>query len=211
MSTPADFSTRPWTGRLAFYHPTQSGGGAAARLEFHPARPERDGCFFLELARQKTAPVRNGNGRQAATFDWENKVTVKLGLPDVCSLLLVLEGRCEQAGNGRGGLFHDTADANTVINLRRQSEPATGFALEVSRKHKRGDGEVQRVRVALTEGEAIGMRCVFQAAIFPMIFGNGAEEGVRKENVGDRERGSDPSPAQRDAESDQQSVRRTDR
>jgi len=171
MSTLPDSSARPWTGRLAFYHPTPSGGGAASRLEFHPARPDRDGCFFLEMARQKTMPARNENGRQTATFDWENKITVKLGLADVCSLLLVLEGRREQAGNGRG-LFHDTAESNTVINLRRQPEPAAGFALEISRKSKRVEGEVQRTRVVLTEGEAIAVRCMIQSAIFPMIFGN---------------------------------------
>lgn len=179
MSSSSDTSRRPWTGRLAFYHPTQSGGGGVARLEFHPARPDRDGCFFLEMARQKTVPARTENGRQAATFDWENKLTVKLGLPDVCSFLLVLEGKCEQAGNGRGGLFHDTAEANTVINLRRQAEPAVGYALEISRKPKRADGEVQRTRVVLTDGEAIGLRCTLQAAVFPMVYGAGAEDPVR--------------------------------
>jgi hypothetical protein len=173
-TTSTDSPVRPWTGRLAFYHPTQSGGGAAARLEFHPARPDRDGCFFLEMARQKTVPARNENGRQAATFDWENKITVKFGLSDVSSLLLVLEGRCEQAGNGRGGLFHDTVESNTVINLRRQAEPAAGFALEISRKSKRVEGEVQRMRVVLTEGEAIALRCIFQSAVFPLVFGNQA-------------------------------------
>ena len=166
-------SVRNWANRLAFYHPTQSGGGSAVRFEFHPAMSDRDGCFFLELARQKTAPQRNESGRQAATFDWEKKITVKLGLPDVCGLLLVLEGRSEQAGSGRGGIFHDTAEANTVINLRRQTAPVAGLALEVSRKPKSGEGDVQRLRVLLTEGEAIGLRCVFQSAIFPMVFGSG--------------------------------------
>jgi hypothetical protein len=165
---------RPRRLRLTFYHPTQTGGGGAARLEFHPARPDRDGCFFLEMARQKTAPSRDADGRQTATFDWENKITAKLGFLDVCGLLLVLTGRGEQAGGGRGGLFHDTAEANTVINLRRQTEPA-GFSLEVSRKAKRGDGEVRRARVLLTDAEALGLRFALEAALFPMVFGQGGE------------------------------------
>jgi len=172
MSHLTESTARPWSGRLAFYHPTQSGGGTVARLEFHPARLEREGCFFLELARQKTVASSSSTGRLVATFDWENKLTVKLGLLDVCSLLLVLEGRSEQAGNGRGGLFHDTAGANTVINLRHQPEPAAGFALEVSRKTKRDGNDVQRMRLILNEGEAIGLRCVFQLAIFPMVYGS---------------------------------------
>jgi hypothetical protein len=178
MNQIADAAVRPWSGRLAFYHPTQSGGGAAARLEFHPARPEREGCFFLEMARQKTVAARDGSGRHAATFDWEKKITVKLGLGDVCSLLLVLDGKSEQVGNGRGGLFHDTADANTVIQLRHQKEPVTGLALEISRKSKRAEGDVQRTRLLLTEGESMGLRCVFQHAIFPMVFGTGAGQVV---------------------------------
>ena len=160
---------RPWRGRLCFYHPTNSGSGAAARLEFHAASPEREGCFFLEMARQKTAAARGADGKTCATFDWENKAIVKLGFPDVCGLLQVLEGRCDQAGNGRG-LFHDTAEANTVINLRHQAEPA-GYALEISRKCKRANAEVQRTRVLLSENEGLGMRCIFQSAMLPMVYG----------------------------------------
>jgi hypothetical protein len=178
MSASSTIPARPWSGRLAFYHPTASNGGAAARLEFHAARPERDGCFFLETARQKTPPTPDGNGRATATFDWENKITVKLGLPDVCSLLLVLEGKCEQAGSGRGGLFHDTPGSNTVINLRRQPPPAVGYALEVSRKAKQGDGEIRRARVVLTESEAVALRCIFQHAVFPLVFGWEAEDAA---------------------------------
>jgi len=163
-------SSRPfWRGRLCFYHPTNAGTGAAARLEFHAATPEREGCFFLEMARQKTAATREAGERSAATFDWENKAIVKLGFTDLCGLLLVLEGRSEQAGNGRG-LFHDTAEANTVINLRRQTEPA-GYALEISRKAKHADGEAQRLRVLLSDSEAAGMRSVFQSSLFPLVYG----------------------------------------
>ena len=171
MTTNVENLRRTWNGRLCFYHPTQSGSGAAARLEFHPARPDHEGCFFLELARQKTVPTRNENGRQSATFDWEKKITVKLGYLDSCSLLMVLEGKSEQAGSGRGGLFHDTPEANTVIGLRRQAEPG-GYALEVSRKRKDAvDAEAQRARVLLSDSEAIGLRCVLQTAIFLMVFG----------------------------------------
>jgi hypothetical protein len=180
-ATPTNGTRHAWRGRLAFYHPTASGGGAAARIEFSPPRSDREGCCFLELAKQKTAAGRDAAGRQTATFDWESKLTVKLGFADICSLLLVLEGRGEQAGNGRG-LFHDTAEANAVINLRRQAEPA-GYVLEVSRKLKRGDAEVQRVRLLLAEAEALGMRVVFQAALFPMVFGLPVETAAAREDA----------------------------
>jgi hypothetical protein len=175
MNTTTEFP-KAWNGRLGFYHPTAANTGTAARLEFHAARPERDGCFFLEMARQKTAPARTAGNRTAATFDWENKITVKLGLTDICSLLLVLEGRCDQAGGARGGIFHDSSGCNTVINLRRQAEPAVGFALEVSRKAKHEGAEVRRARVVMTDGEGVALRCIFQHAIFPLVFGDGAAE-----------------------------------
>lgn len=168
MNTTTDVIRHPRNNRLAFYHPTQSGGGAAARLEFHPVRPDRDGCFFLEMARQKTAAGSNEGGKQTATFDWESKITVKLGFMDICGMLLVLEGRCEQVGGGRG-LFHDTPGANTVINLRHNTEPS-GYVLEVSRKPKRAGAEPLRTRVLLSEAEGLGVRCVFQRALFHMVF-----------------------------------------
>lgn len=168
MNPSAEPRRFPRQNRLAFYHPTPSGGGAAARLEFHPARSEREGCFFLEMARQKTAPGRDSAGQQTATFDWENKITVKLGFPDVCGLLLVLEGHSEQAGGGRG-LFHETREANTVINLRRSPDPV-GFGLEVSRKLKQPGAEPQRARVLLSAAEGVGLRCVLQHALFHLVF-----------------------------------------
>jgi len=163
-----DSRRRARNSRLAFYHPMQSGGGAAARLEFHPACPDRDGCFFLEMARQKTAAGRGDAGPQNATFDWGSKITVKLDFTDICGLLLVLEGRCEQAGGGRG-LFHSTPEASTVIGLRRNTEPA-GYALEVSRKLKSEGAEPQRARVVLSEAEGLGLRGVFQSALFYLVF-----------------------------------------
>jgi len=183
MNMPNSVKRRAHQPRLAFYHPTSSGGGAAMRLEFHPARPDRDGCFFLEMARQKSLAGRNESGRQAATFDWEEKITVKLGFTDVCGLLLVLEGRCEQAGGGRG-LFHDTPEGSTVINLRHNAEPA-GYALELSRKLKQAGAEPQRLRVVLTEAEALGLRAVFQSALFYLVFSmSDGNPGVEKPVVG---------------------------
>lgn len=160
---------RDFPGRLAFYHPTASGGGAAVRFELSPPRGTREGCYFMELARQKSLAMRSGPERHAATFDWTTKVTVKLGFLDVCQLLTVLEGKAEQAGGSRG-LFHETAENSTMIALRRQTEPA-GYALEVSRKPKQAEATPLRLRLVLGEAEAIGLRCIFQQTLAVLIFG----------------------------------------
>ena len=164
-------AARRYPGTLAFYHPNKAGTGSAARFELKPGCGSREGCFFMEMARQKTAFGRGGNGaRQAATFDWTEKVTVKLGVGDVCGLLLVLRGRQEEAGNGKG-LFHDTAEATTVIRLRRGGTEFQGLALDVSRKAKRGTSEPVRVRIVLTEAEALGLELVFEQSLLLLVYG----------------------------------------
>lgn len=158
------------TPRLELYHPNGGGTGAALQLELRLNRPGEDryNCFFMELARQKTAPGREGEQRVPATFDWAAKVTVKLEFADLCELLAVLEGRVEKAGGARSGLYHENGKGCTVISFQRGTEKA-GFLLGLSRKDKEG-GQLSRVQFALTEAEAIGLRCLFQAGLFQMTF-----------------------------------------
>ena len=160
---------RTYPGRLAFYHPTGTGGGAAVRFELKRPRGDHEGCFFMECAKQKTRATREPEGARAATFDWESKITVKLGFSDLCALLLVLNGKAEQLGGGRG-LFHDSRTASTVIGLRHQAEPA-GYALEVSRKANQPGAEAARARLVLSEAEALGLGCILEQSLPLLVFG----------------------------------------
>jgi len=153
--------------RLVFYHPTASATGAALRLSFRLRRPEeeRDSCFFLEMARQKTAPARSETGaRTAATFDWQGRAIVKIGILDACEMLTVLEGKAEQIRGGKG-LFHDAGEMTTVIGFRRNADPA-GFAMEISRKGK-GDNSADGFKgyILLSEAEGIAVRCMLQQGV----------------------------------------------
>ncbi|NLF22583.1 MAG: hypothetical protein GX590_05415 [Lentisphaerae bacterium] len=170
-------AARTYLGALSFYHPNTGGNGSAVQFELKPARGNRDGCFFMVMARQKTAPTRAADGmRQAATFDWQNRLTVKLGFNDVCSLLLVLHGRQECVNNGKG-LFHDTPDASTVIQLRRGSDHP-GYGLEVSRKAKQNGAEPVRLRLMLTEAEALGLALVFEQSMLLLAYGTPTPEAM---------------------------------
>jgi hypothetical protein len=161
---------RTFEGRLAFYHPTAAGKGTAVRFELRPARRGHEGYMFAEMAAQKTMAARAGGTLQGATFDWKARVAVKLGLPDVCAMLAVLEGRMASAG-GEKGLFHQTAEATTVIGFRRVESPVAGFSLEVSRKGKAADGgEPVRLRIGLSEAESAGLRQVLAASVFHLCF-----------------------------------------
>ena len=161
---------RTFEGRMAFYHPNQAGHGCAVQFELRPARRGREGYVFAELAHQKSMTQRQKGALKGATFDWETRVAVKLGLTDVCAMLAVLEGRSAAAG-GDKGLFHQTEVATTVIAFKRVEQPFAGYAFEVSRKEKnRTDAEAVRLRIGLSEAEGCGLRQVFAAAIFHLCF-----------------------------------------
>ncbi len=175
MTEPVTTDVRKLTynDRLIFYHPTQAGTGAAVRLAFRLRRPEeeRDSCFFLEMAKQKTASSRSEDGaRTAATFDWQNRATVKIDFMDAGELLTVLEGRAESVKGGKG-LYHDAGDMTTVIGFRKNADP-TGYSLDISRKSK-GDGkEGFKGHILLSEAEGIGLRCMLQQGLGLLVIAN---------------------------------------
>lgn len=169
-TTPAPATPKTHTPRLALYHPTGAGTGAALQLELRLNRPGEDryDCFFLDMAVQKSASTREGDKRVPATFDWENKLTVKLDFADICELLIVLEGRADRVGGQRNGLYHESSKCSTVISFQKSTDKA-GYFLGLSRKAKEG-GQVARVQIVMSEAEAIGLRCLLQAGIFFMTF-----------------------------------------
>jgi len=169
---PRDLPKKMHARRLTFYHPNTKGAGAAVQFELRLNREgeERYDCFFLEMAHQK--PVEEGDlrSRGPASFDWGKKITVKLDFLDVCELLLVLEGRKEQAGDGRNGIYHAANGANTLISLKKSSEGG-GCYLGLSRKAQDGS-QLFRGNLLLSEAECVGLRCVFQSGLFIMTFGS---------------------------------------
>ena len=163
--------------KLAFYHPNGAGAGAALQLEPRVNRRggDRYNCFFLDMAAQKSAAVSDGGRRVPATFDWEHKLTVKLEFPDICELLTVLEGCAERAGGQRNGLYHENGKTCTIIGFQKNVEKG-GYFLSLSRKEK-ASGQVSRVHMALSEAEAIGIRCVFQGSLVHLAFHNELTDG----------------------------------
>jgi len=149
---------------LALYRANAKGTGAVLRIEPRlNLRPgDRYNCFFLEMAGQKPADDGNEPGRRP-TFDWENKITVKLTFPDLCEFLAVLEGKSTKVGGTRDGLYHQNGETGTVIRFGRHD--SGGYAIGLSRK--RGpDGEVQGFRMILSEAEGVGLRHVLGVGLF---------------------------------------------
>jgi hypothetical protein len=87
---------------------------------------------------------------------------------DVCELVAVLEGKKAEAGNGRGGLFHQTEKASTVVALKRM-EGDGRCLVGLSRKDKSG-GEPVRTHIVLNDVESLGLRSVLQTGLFYMVY-----------------------------------------
>jgi hypothetical protein len=155
---------------LAFYHPIRSGKGMALRLDLrlNEIPGGRYNCYFMEMACQKSpSQVVNGQ-RFPATFDWENKVTVKLDFHDVSAMICVLEDRVESLSQRGDGLYHQNGDSDAIISLKRSSE-TPGFIMGIS-KRKKGENQF-RGHFQLSIIEAEGLRQIFKTSLFLLAFG----------------------------------------
>jgi hypothetical protein len=167
-----DALARTYRPRLSFYHANGKGTGSAARFEVIPACGDRDGAVFLTLAQQKsvaTGSAAQGN-REYATFDWQNRVTVKLNFSDLCQMLLVFRGLAATIADGKG-LYHDSRNTTTLINLTRQTEPHPGLSLDVSRRGKAESDPASRVRIVFNTAEAFGLGAALEQILGLLAFG----------------------------------------
>lgn len=168
----ATATQKTYSPSLVFYHPNTKGTGCAVQFDLRPATSDREGCLFAAFANQKSLATgsRSDNTRQAATFNWTDKVTVKLTFFDVCQLLLVLAGKAPKLADGKG-LYHETGECTTFINMERQTEPVRGVSFEVSKKRKNDPSNPLRSRILFTEAEAFGLYRLLDATLLPLAFG----------------------------------------
>lgn len=150
----------------SLYHPTAKNTGSAMSLERKAATGEREGCIFATMAPQKTVAGPDG---KKATFAWEEKITVKLGISDLSAMLLVADGK--RADLGPKGLYHDSGSASTGIQFRRVETPMSGYSFEVAKKGKGEDATVKRVHILLNEAEGLTLAVLFRASLPVLAFG----------------------------------------
>ena len=144
------------------------GTGAAVQFELHPAHDYVEGSVFVTFAAQKTVGSNENGRRVMPTFDWENRITVRLSLNEVAQLLEVFRGYREKLCEGNG-LFHRTPRANTVITFEHRLEPVPGYVFGVSRKA--ADGGLKRISLMLSMTEAIVLTDAFTGSMVYMAFG----------------------------------------
>lgn len=136
--------------KYCIYKPNRDNRGAACQFDLNPGK----GCVFLEASLQTAEQ----------TFDWGNKITVKLDPVDIGKLLVVLEGRGQQAK-----VYHDPtkregyqgATLNTTVELAKGQ--SYGFFLRISQQTQ--DRNVKTVPLSVSDDEAAILRVLLHRAI----------------------------------------------
>ena len=149
-------------------HPNAKGTGCTVHFELHPAHDNVEGSVFVTFAAQKTVGSFEEGRRILPTFDWENRVVVRLTINEVAEMLEVFRGYREKLEDGNG-LFHRTPKANTVITLEHRVEPVPGYLFGVSRRPV--DGEIRRMSLLIAMKEAIVLTEALSNGLLYMAFG----------------------------------------
>lgn len=134
----------------AIYKPNSRGTGGVVRFGLNPAKA----AVFVDAANQ--------SGEKQ--FDWENKITMKWGLPDLGQALAALQGRVPQAK-----LFHQSEKANSAFELTSQDDPARApYLLSISRQNST-DKSLRKVTIPLSHGEAAVLEAALRVAVARLL------------------------------------------
>ena len=159
---------------LSFYHANAKNSGVAIRFSVDPATPDRDGAVYFSIAKQKTVGNAGSQGPDRfASFDWQNKATVKLGFLEVAEILMVLGGQASGLSHaGKDVLYHNSPSATTSITFKRAEDPSRpGFLLGVGRTPKADPNARQYYSFVFGPAEALGLRLSLQAQMGLLAFG----------------------------------------
>ena len=138
------------TPEYAIYKPNARGSGGVVRFGLNLAKA----AVFVDAANQ--------SGEKQ--FDWENKITMKWGLPDLGSVLAALQGRHAQAK-----LFHQSEKANSAFELTSQDDPARApYLLSISRQNS-ADKSLRKVTIPLGHGEAAVLEAALRVAVTRLL------------------------------------------
>lgn len=168
MNTVIDENKVHYRAYDAYFHASPKGTGSACRLELHPAHEDSAGSIFVELAMQKTVGGYQGGTQIFPTFDWQNKITLKLDRTDLSQIIQVLRGMRESINEGKG-IFHRSATANTIIKFYHQIDPKAGYLLSASRKTS--DGVLRNCWFFFDVDEALTLMLSLEQAMLYVCLG----------------------------------------
>ena len=109
------------------------------------------GCMFFEIAKPK-----DGSDK----MDWDNKINMKIGVPDIGKILAGLKSRTEIK------IYHENTRGNTALNIAEGQQPGT-YAFSFSKKE--GDN-VNRAMIYLN-AEDMNVLLILLEAGLPQMLG----------------------------------------
>lgn len=154
--------------KLRIVHPNAKNTGSQIEFLVRPASDLETGGLMVSFTSQKTVGDFSNGKRVMATFDYENKITVKLSALEVSQMVAVFDGYTESIDDGKG-LFHKSMKGTAVIGLTHKVEPTPGYWLSVKRKPTEGDEK--KVGIFITPNEAYMLSIMLKQGIFYMGFG----------------------------------------
>lgn len=141
---------KSYTNDYAIYKPNQRGSGGAIRFNLNAEK----GAIFLDAAPQC--------GEKQ--FDWENKIIMKWGLPDIGAVLALLQNRTTEAK-----LFHKTEKATSTFELTQRDDPDRApYMLSISRQEV-ADKSLRKVSLPMTHPEAAILEVALRIATSRII------------------------------------------
>lgn len=141
------------------YKPKKEFNGAASSFDFSKEKK----CVFLEMATQLPEKDKNGN----STFDWENKLSYKLGPVDMAELLLVLQnikngvGPKDKNTENYRGLFHSSGINSAILKFERGKYDGYYLGLNV----KKGESAAVSLKHSITNAEGTILQILLRRAI----------------------------------------------
>ncbi len=128
------------------YKPNSRGTGGVIRFGLNRSK----GAMFVDAASQS-------GERQ---FDWDQKITMKWGLPDIGNVLATLQGKQSQTK-----LFHKAEKANSAFELTPQDNPDRApYRVTLSRQDA-SDQSVKKVSIPMTHSEAAVLETALRTAV----------------------------------------------
>lgn len=140
-------------GEIAIYKPNPKKTGAVAQFKLS----NNDDCMFLEIAKQ----IRGM--KDSRPYDWENKIVVKLGTPDICKFLAYLN---LSAPGAPLSIFHQSpAGGNKTVEFKYQEyNGRPGYYMTVSYQQAK-DKPANRVAVSIGLDEVEFLKVGFKKAL----------------------------------------------
>ena len=144
------------------YKPNKKGSGSACSLKFSWNKKDDEYLLFIVLANQNGVKQSPGGNH---SFDWDNALTCKLGVPDIGEFLSVFSRRKSSAGY-KGSIFHKSRSGTKIIKLSKADKGGYFLSVSAQDPDKKNLGNVS---VKINEEEAMILGTLLKEALVKIV------------------------------------------